>query len=334
MKRPTTASSFRALATVAGGCLVLVACESTDKPGGMTGASNIFLDDTNNYHSTSALMLPTVETISGGDIEICWPNVTKDLQCHDVVPLTDLDNVGFLRFLHLTEADVEATLAAGPVSMSQLSGYVEYHTDHASTCARLSQFSFFGTPLKLNEEFVESSDATYMLIFNKGTKLGLGARAMIFVKPTAVSVNTRVDAASGCGLLDFHADLSSLSKVAIPAKGPWVIDWRGVMHDGLGNGIIYTSISSVLIGFYEGKTVADLEAGIFDIEQSATAMWELPLTGARSADLAQAKLRGAGTSFPGFTTPNPGVWMLGLMCADCQNPAPVVMTILEPTGGG
>jgi hypothetical protein len=63
-----------------------------------------------------------------------------------------------------------------------------------------------------------------------------------------------------------------------------------------------------------------------------TKLWELPLTGGRTADLSKATLRGSGTAFPGFSTTEPGVWMLGLMCSTCQNPAPLLLTVVEPAG--
>jgi hypothetical protein len=37
--------------------------------------------------------------------------------------------------------------------------------------------------------------------------------------------------------------------------------------------------------------------------------------------------------FAGFSR-NDGIWALGLLCTTCQNPAPVVLTILEPSDGG
>ena len=76
--------------------------------------------------------------------------------------------------------------------------------------------------------------------------------------------------------------------------------------------------------------VADLEAQILDLELIATSLWELPLDGGRSADLSRARRRDDGSAFSGFTSSEPGVWIMGLMCRTCQNPAPLVLNILEP----
>ena len=69
--------------------------------------------------------------------------------------------------------------------MSEVNGYLEYRTPKTSTCAKLSQLSFFGTAIKVQEEYVETIDQTYLLLFAKGTRPGVGARTMTFIKPTA-----------------------------------------------------------------------------------------------------------------------------------------------------
>jgi len=303
--------------------------------GGTDGpAGNILLQDLHNYSATGNLSIQTVETAPAADLDVCWTGIINDLQCHPVAPAADLDNVSLLRFLHLDETEVEQRLSSGELAQSEVDGYVEFHTNHIDTCMKLSQLSFFGTAIKLQEEYVESADRTYMLLFAKGTRPGVGARAMVFVKPTAASVNTRVDAPTGCGLLEFSADLSTATRLGMPPASPWVIDWRNVTKDGQGNAIEYQSIDGVMIGFYEGQTVAEIQANIFDLELRATTLWEIKLKGGRTADLSTATERGTGALFPGFARATTGVWMLALTCSTCQNPAPVVLTVLDPGAGG
>ncbi|HTV18345.1 MAG TPA: hypothetical protein VMG12_06730 [Polyangiaceae bacterium] len=292
----------------------------------------IVLADDQNYELQSSLSIANVETASGADLDICWSDLVSDLQCHPVQPMPDLDNLALLRFLHLSHDAVEARLTSGQLTMSEVDGYLEYRTDHASTCSKLSSMSFFGTPIDIQEQYRESSEHSYMLLLAEGTTPGVGARGMIFVTPTSSSSNTRVDVPSGCGLLDVSADLSSATPLNIPTTGPWTIDWRNLTRDGQGNPIVFESIDSVLLGFYAGMTVADLESDILDLELNATALWELPLTGGRTAELGRARQRDTDAPFAGFSRPEPGVWVMGLMCSTCQNPAPVVLSVLQPSG--
>ena len=36
------------------------------------------------------------------------------------------------------------------------------------------------------------------------------------------------------------------------------------------------------------------------------------------------------TFYDAMSEQEPGVWVLGLMCSSCQNPAPVVLSVLQP----
>lgn len=300
--------------------------------GGQSGANPILLGDENNYHASATLAVPTVETAAGVDLDICWPNLTSDLQCHPVAPQADIDNVSFLRLLHLSEAEVQAKLAAGQVTQSEVDGYVEFRTQNLGTCTKLSRFSFLGTKVDVLAEYQPSADETYLVLFTHGLVRGVGSRAMVFLRPTATSTNTRVDAPSGCGELRFSADIVSRARVAVPAAGPWVVSWRGVTRDGQGNEIIYSTLDKLLIGYYQGATVADVQSRFFDLETMATALWDLPLGGGYTADLSQATHRQTGAPFAGFGLGG-GAWLLGLTCSTCSNPAPVILVVLEPSGG-
>jgi len=318
-----------AIAPLAGVLSTVAGCGGSDGGGGP-----IVLGDENNYAAMGSLAIPTVETAPATDLDICWTNVINDFQCHPVAPMADVDNMALLRLLHLTEPQVEDRLATGELAQADVNGYIEYRTNHTSTCAKLSQLSFFGTVIDVASEYTETIDQTYLLVFAKGTRPGVGARTMTFIKPTAGVTNTRVEAATGCGQLTFTADLTSLTKVKVPAAGPWLIDWRNITRDGQGNAVVPTAIDSVLIGFYEGMTVEQIQSDIFDLELNATALWDVALSGGRTADLATAVERGTGAKFSGFTRSAPGVWMLGLLCSTCQNPAPVLLTVLDTNAGG
>src|SRR5688572_32254291 len=295
-------------AALAGGCSDGTA--SSELGGGVT----IELTDANNYKTKSELSIPTVEVAADTDISICWDDLSSDLMCHGVEPAEHIDNVGMLRFLHLSEADVEARLTAGELSQSEVSGYLEYPTDDGETCTNLSNMSFLGTPIDLDQEFVEVDEHTYMLIFTTGTSPGVGARSMVFVKPTSESSNREVAAPNGCELLDFEANLRDAEPVHVPRSGPWNVSWRSLDRDGGGNEVPFNQIDKLLLAFYEGRDVGYLEDNIFDIELMASSVWELPIDNEREADLSDARLRpslaedgsagaaDASDSFEGFDT--------------------------------
>src|SRR6186713_1113510 len=114
-------------------CIASLAAACSEAPS-PKGDAAIALVDANNYATKSELSIPTVEVAADTDINICWGDLSSDLMCHGVEPAEQIDNVAMLRFLHLTEADVEARLTAGELSQSEVSGYLEYPTEGEGTC--------------------------------------------------------------------------------------------------------------------------------------------------------------------------------------------------------
>jgi hypothetical protein len=309
-------------------------CGGGDDGGGDDGPeANIVLRDANNYSSEAALSLPNVDTASGSDIEICFGAVMTDFQCHDVMPQEQLDTIGMLR-LRLSKQDAAERLATSELEQRELDGYLDYETSHDATCIQLSDMTFFGTPIDVEEEYVESDDHTYVLLFSEGTTPGVGAQSMMFITPSASSDNTSVEAEAGCGLLDFSADIGRAEPVEVPIDGPWVVGWREITRNSQGFDIAFENIDELVLGFFEDMTVEELEEQVFDLELLATNLWEIELKSGRTADLAEAEERDSGRKFSSFERDAEGVWLLGLMCSTCQHPTPLVLSVLEPVAGG
>ena len=122
--------------------------------------------------------------------------------------------------------------------------------------------------------------------------------------------------------------------MAIPATDntKWVLDWSPITKDSFGNPVRFTRLDRVLIGFYQGRTAADLQTNFKDIEISRD--HAVRGVGRRPAPatskLGDAKLRGGTTPFPGFTQTD-GVWAIGRHVQQVSGPrARWLMTILQP----
>lgn len=327
--------------SLAGLALVLApsACGSSSNAAPPGPQGNLVLHDDNNYASQSTLSIPTAQTAPGADLTVCWDGVAKDIVCHDMVATSEIDNVSFLQIPNLSHAQVEAKLALGQLDENLVRIYRDFHVDHTlvppTTCTKLSTLAL-GTKLDPAQDYLEAADKTYMLLFAHGTTPGVGARTMTFLEPTAASANTSVAAPDGCSsrILSFQATLGA--PIAVPAHDStkWMVDWSQVTHDSFGNSFSFTKLDSVLIGFFAGKTVADVQTGFLDIELTATLRYDVAVpVGAKAVNLADARLHsGTGTStdpFPGFDRTD-GVWLVAVRCSRCQLPAPVVLSILQP----
>lgn len=289
--------------------------------------TTIELTDANNYTLGGSVDLPSYPTVSGANVSFDWATLVQDIQCHDVDPSVDIDNAALVRF-SLTEAEVEEGLARNSLKQSDNTGYLEVHTEGA-TSAELVDMTLFGTPVDITQEYAEGL-GTYMLILTTGTDPGVGARTLAFLAPSASSDVTSVTLGDACGMLDLQVDFSGLTAVSVPeGEGEgWEVDWSALTTDGQGNAFPATGVDRLDIGYYESLTIDDIEANFLDVEQLATKMYSLALTGGTTASLDGAK---AGTeAFTGFS--GEGLWLLALRCSRCYNPAPLFFTVLDPTG--
>jgi hypothetical protein len=311
---------------------LFAACESTDSKSdaGAKPVGNVIIKDINNYSATSQLTIPRVQTAPQADLNICWPAVSTDLLCHAVSPATDIDNVSFLQVVSLTEAQIQTALGTGQSFNKNVAIYRDHHVNHTTgeACTALSSLSLGTTTVSPTLDYVAAADKTYMLLFSKGTTMGTGARTMLFIEPTVGATTTTVNATEGCGILNFTPDITTPQALSIPKAGPWVVDWSQLTRDGLGNAVVFQNIDSLMVGYYEGMTVDQVQARFLDLQIMTTALYQVAIPqGVKYVDLATAT--GTTGAFPGFTSLG-GVWAVALLCSSCQVPAPVALAILSP----
>jgi hypothetical protein len=313
---------------------LVVSCGSS--PSTKDGTANAYIKNENNYKSTDVLTIPQVATAPGADLHVCWTTLTTDLLNHPVDPAADIDSVTFLQVTGLSKKQIEDQFAASQFQSSKnVKLYRTFSVDHsatpASTCADLSAFKLGGAMLTPAQDYVAAADTKYLLLFAEGVTPGVGSKSMVFLEPTAGESNTSVAAPQGASILAFTADLTTPQRVNIPAAGPYVIDWSQLTQDGLGNTVIYQNVDGLYLGYYE-MSVADLQARCLDFDRIATAMYRATIpTGDKSIDLATAQTD-QGERFSGFAgRTTSGFWGVALMCSACQSPAPIAVTILNPS---
>ena len=294
-----------------------------------TDPVDILLTDENNFSFESSLSLSSIETAAAPDIEICWENLTRDFQCHEMDPIEDVDNVSLVRIRNMTEEEIAASLSEGDLPQSYITGYLDFPADKETPCALLADFSFRGSEVDVAEEYTVSETEKYLLVLTTGTQPGVGARMMAFLTPSETSEVTRVDIEEDCDALAFDADLGSLTTVDVPKDGNAVMDWSYITRNGQSGGVSFGGIDSVLIGFYESLTPAALEDAVLDLLLIADRTYELPLEGGSFSALLTDAEDAEGNAFDGFE--GDGTWIFALMCSSCQNPAPQFLTVLTPT---
>lgn len=308
--------------------IAISACGGEDDPAPTTEDS-IMLGNENQYDSTASLDIPSVET-APTDLNISWDALDADLQCHGVELPEGIRNLTLLRF-EKSEAEVAERLSGEPISANELYDvYYGYKTEGEGTNAKLSDFTTLtgSETFEVDESYVEG-DITYLLIALSSEALGVGARSMTFLRPSADSLVDEVSIQPGCGILDFTAEFQT--PLSVPLEGPWVLDWSEVEVDGQGIPTSFAGVDRLLVGFYPDRDVQSIEDKIFDIELDASPLYELELKGGLSADLGDARERDSNEEFSGFEQDADGTWLVALTCSACQNPQPILMTVLEPS---
>jgi hypothetical protein len=344
-RTPFASSSSRVLGALALPTLIAFASltagcsdDPVANPGGTGGGSGNYtqLTDENNYAFSSELHIGRVEVAAESDLTIKWDGIKKDIQCHDVKPAADIDKILFLRFKATTEKEVSDLLDKDNPESTDLIAPApfEFNPDGTETTVKLSDFEANGTAFDPSAHLKDETNID-LLIFQNGTSLGQGARAMVFVDP-GTSSNTTVDMAGDysnddCSLLEFSANLSDLTPVPVAKTGTsWKVEWTKMKTNGQGLTLARPQIDRMLLGFYAGHDVKWLEENFLDLEEDgvATEGYELKLDSTK-ADLSAAKERTTGAQFTGFDK-GEGTWIMGLFCDACSNPAPLVLTVLNP----
>ena len=314
---------------------------STGGTGGGTSNPNALkLTQANNFSATSVLTPAQVQAAAGQNISICWDKIMVDIQGHAVNPATDINQVTFVPAKG-TPDQVAGWLNSGQLTNDRISGggaYV-FKPNGTSMCATLSQFTPVGNDnVTYNpSDFKVQDGISYLVVFNTGTQLGLGARTMLFLVPVAGDPTGMVSAeADSHARLMYTADLHDLVKPTFDATKPPTVDWTGVTKDGQGIEFSKSAVTRILVGLYKNKSVSDLEKGFLNLDQKTeaaggpTQSWQLKIDGVQSANLGAAVGRNNEPALTSFPTAATDTWLLGMFCDGCQNPAPVIVTILDP----
>ena len=307
--------------------------------GGGSGGDVLALNQTNNFSATSTLTIPPMPAAAGQNITICWDKITKDIQGHALNPATDINQVT-LAPAKGTQADVAGWLASGQFDSGKISGSAfVFKPNGSSMCATLNQFGAVGdaSTTYAPADFKPQDGISYLVVFGTGTQVGFGARTMLFLVPSSSDLTTTVNAVGdSTSMLKYVANLHDLKRPTFDATKPPVVDWSAVTKDGQGFDIPNKAVSSILIGFYKGKSIEQLEAGFLNLqlnteaEGGPTQSWQLTVNAVNRASLAGAPGRNHEQPLTSFAMSDQGLWLLGMFCSSCQNPAPVIVTILDP----
>lgn len=282
------------------------------------------LSNANNYQWTGVLNIPSFTTAEYADVNIKFDTLSDDMLCHGMDPVADVDNLGMTRFPNLSWEEIAVGLTNNSLLQSDTNGYVSCEPGDATHC-KLSDFSFGGTAYDVVSVYGQAG-GSFLLVVAKGFDPGQGGLFLAFLDPQPTSDVTEISLTPTCDVVDYDVDMTQLTPTKV-SGGCTNIDWTGLTVAGNGEPLIPGKLDQVLVAHYDALTPDEIDDQFTDVEVLADELYTLELTGGTQADLA-GLVTADGKAFEGFTAD--GTWLMGLRCtANCTNPAPMFMTVVE-----
>lgn len=325
-------------------CAATLGCGS-DGGGGGGGAGaggaqstaclgHVLANEKNDYSFSSTITLTPVTVAQMSNLTFDWSGLTRDFEGHDVSPAADL-GLAVVMFWDLPLDQFETKLNADALFTSDLivSPPLSLPLTAGTTSAHLYDFTINTTPVTpdmINPYFdatlYSPSHASFIAGVEAGTVLGRNLRMMQAFNLDASSSTTVVPITNDSMKLSYTVNLHDLTTTSVPAAtAALTLDWSQMTVNGLGREFAPGDVTDAILGHY-AETPAELEAKFLDLDRIALATYRTSIPSGFVVDFTTFKDK-SGAPFTGID--GTGTWLLGLVCGNCRNPAPLYMTILD-----
>ena len=289
------------------------------------------------YSFQSSLEIQTVRVRSMSDLTFDWSEITEDMLGHPFDPLQSVDMLEVMIWRYSSE-DLMRDIASDSLDTTNLVALGQLPTHNTLDSANLLEVRSPSGGVVDEAEMLGYLDTTvyapeehtYLAIVAEGTTFGKGSRMISFFEPAPDETNTEVRLTNDSTTLHYTADLTSLTRVAVPAGlANVVFDWSDdemLVHNAMGQPWVPTRITDVQVAHYVTQTPTDLENEFLNLELLADEEFGIHLTAGQSVNLSRLTDEN-GEPFAGID--ETGTWILALKCGSCANPAPLFLTILE-----
>lgn len=287
----------------------------------------IQLTDDENFRFSTALtsvVIPVEDCPE--DLTMDWSGLSSDLLGHEVDPTTDIDTLRVVRFYDLAPQEILDSISTNELSQSEISGNVDYTPVGGETTAMLSDFAFNGTGIDPSTEVCAELNATFMFTALTGL---YEYRMLVFFEPTPGETNNEVLLEADSAQLEFDADLSRGGVIEVPSGRDYLVSWLDLTLDGQGNTFSLSNIDRLMLARYS-LTVEEMEQQFLDLQLLPDEMYTADIGGIGEYELAMATDE-AGNAFEGFEDAgtDEDLWLMGLFCSTCANPAPLYLAVIE-----
>jgi hypothetical protein len=298
----------------------------------------------NDYAFQSSIMLHPVMVKSMSDLTFDWSGVTMDFQGHAVDTVKDLTTI-FLLLVDLPSATFENQLDNDTFNTMavKITPPPQFDPTTGQTSASLYEDFMAGgemiTPTLagpyLDAATYTPTNSTFAIAAETGPNLGRNIRMLQSFELDDSSTNTTVTMTNTSTTLTYQANLHSLQPTDVPTgTASLTLDWSQIQTNALGNSFgntptsPTTAITSAIVGHYT-QSLSELESNFLDLQTTGFAQDLYTATTPYGNTLDFTTLKDSnGNAFTGVTSD--GTWLVGLICGNCDNPAPWYLTVLKP----
>ncbi|MBX2800351.1 MAG: hypothetical protein KTR31_21910 [Myxococcales bacterium] len=293
---------------------------------GCPSPGDLGFEASNNYAFTGTIGIDTVELAAQTDFGIDWSAVTTDIRGRAFDG--QADELSFVRF-DLDKDSILEGLDKNTLLQEDAPVAFLYDVPDGASAASISDFEIIGNFVDVDIDLVANDTAqSNWLLTVSNTPLGrIEALMSLFVDLTDTGTGTEAALDDDSSSLTVDVDLTSLTPLSAPAgRDDYTWDWSGVTQDVNGNAFDALRGDEVLVARFDVDGAEAIEDIFLRLDSEAAELYRLQVFGVTSANLMEAADE-SGATFGGFTTD--GVWVLGIGCTQCLNPAPLFMTIVD-----
>lgn len=295
--------------------------------GGVLGACSsgtLTFTDENNYSYSSDIAIQSVSMTAGTSPCFDWSGLTTDIRGRafdgevDEIYFTQMaqsqaETIAKFENNTFLQADVDAPYSVNP------------ETGDRMVCGE--DFEAIGNFFTADDFEVGEDWLVSLMTFRDSPAGGLDPVMSLFVVPDAKAKSTTASVNDDSMTLTITGlDIAGAPRIPVK-KGTNTAEWDQVTTDVYGNAFSNQDGDDLFVARFDVASPEEIEDVFLTLDTSAAEIYRgFVKSQVELKDLSSLEATN-GETFGGFT--DDGVWVFGIACSKCNNPAPLLLAVLE-----
>ncbi len=292
----------------------------------VTGCSSgtLVFEDANNYSYESTIAIASVPMQAETEPCFDWSGLTTDIRGRAFDGVVD---EAYLTQMAQSQEETIAKFEDNTFFASDVDEPYAVNPAAADTQVCGGSFSVIGNDFS-PDTFQDGDDWLITLMeFRDSPAGGLNPLMSLFVTPSASSDVTEVSLSdTSMDLQITGLDIAGAPRLVV-SRGTNRADWSAVTTDVYGNPYSNQDGNDLFLARFDVASVDEIEEVFLTLDTSAAEIYRFDAFGLSTLDDLSRAEASDGTAFGGFT--DDGIWVFGIGCGECTNPAPLLLGVVE-----